>query len=134
MSDNKATLTVGGDTQDYAIMDGTVGPQVIDVRKLYANTGMFTYDPGFTSTASCDSGLTYIDGDEGVLLHRGYPIGQLAEQSSFMEVSYLLLNGELPTAEQKAQLKALLLRNQELTARNRQLSGHHEDLATQVRA
>ena len=81
-------------------MDGTVGPQVIDVRKLYANTGMFTYDPGFTSTASCDSGLTYIDGDEGVLLHRGYPIGQLAEQSSFMEVSYLLLNGELPSAKE----------------------------------
>ena len=100
MSDNKATLTVGGDTQDYAIMDGTVGPQVIAVRKLYANTGMFTYDPGFTSTASCDSGLTYIDGDEGVLLHRGYPIGQLAEQSSFMEVSYLLLNGELPSAKE----------------------------------
>ncbi|MDX3900178.1 MAG: citrate synthase [Sphingobium sp.] len=100
MSDNKATLTVGGDAKDYAIMDGTVGPQVIDVRKLYANTGMFTYDPGFTSTASCDSGLTYIDGDQGVLLHRGYPIGQLAEQSSFMEVSYLLLNGELPSAEE----------------------------------
>ena len=97
MSDNKATLTLNGETKDYAIMDGTVGPQVIDVRKLYAQTGMFTYDPGFTSTASCDSGLTYIDGDEGVLLHRGYPIGQLAEQSSFMEVSYLLLNGELPT-------------------------------------
>ncbi|WP_336972412.1 citrate synthase [Sphingobium aromaticiconvertens] len=97
MSDNKATLAIGDDAKDYAIMDGTVGPQVIDVRKLYANTGMFTYDPGFTSTASCDSGLTYIDGDEGILLHRGYPIGQLAEQSSFMEVSYLLLNGELPS-------------------------------------
>ncbi|EQB15632.1 MULTISPECIES: citrate synthase [Sphingobium] len=100
MSDNKASLTIGSDAQDYAIMDGTMGPQVIDVRKLYANTGMFTYDPGFTSTASCDSGLTYIDGDEGVLLHRGYPIGQLAEQSSFMEVSYLLLNGELPSAKE----------------------------------
>ena len=100
MSDNKAILTMGSDAQDYAIMDGTMGPQVIDVRKLYANTGMFTYDPGFTSTASCDSGLTYIDGDEGVLLHRGYPIGQLAEQSSFMEVSYLLLNGELPSAKE----------------------------------
>ena len=97
MSDNNATLTLGGDTKDYAVMDGTVGPQVIDVRKLYANTGMFTYDPGFTSTASCESGLTYIDGDEGVLLHRGYPIGQLAEESSFMEVCYLLLNGELPS-------------------------------------
>ncbi|MEG8219245.1 citrate synthase [Sphingomonas sp. HH69] len=97
MSDNNATLTVGGATKDYGVMDGSVGPQVIDVRKLYANTGMFTYDPGFTSTASCESGLTYIDGDEGVLLHRGYPIGQLAEESSFMEVCYLLLNGELPS-------------------------------------
>ncbi len=97
MSDNKASLTLGGETKDYGILNGTVGPQVIDVRKLYANTGMFTYDPGFTSTASCESGLTYIDGDEGVLLHRGYPIGQLAEQSSFMEVCYLMLNGELPS-------------------------------------
>ena len=102
MSDNKASLTISENSQDYAIMDGSVGPQVIDVRKLYANTGMFTYDPGFTSTASCESGLTYIDGDEGVLLHRGYPIGQLAEQSSFMEVCYLLLNGELPS---KAELE-----------------------------
>lgn len=100
MSDNNATLSVGGDAKDYAILNGTVGPQVIDVRKLYANTGMFTYDPGFTSTASCDSGLTYIDGDAGVLLHRGYPIDQLAEQSSFMEVSYLLLNGELPSKKE----------------------------------
>ncbi len=100
MSDNNATLTVGADTKDYAVMDGTVGPQVIDVRKLYANTGMFTYDPGFTSTASCESGLTYIDGDAGILLHRGYPIGQLAEESSFMEVCYLLLNGELPSKKE----------------------------------
>ncbi|MFD1105621.1 citrate synthase [Sphingobium olei] len=100
MSDKNATLTVGGESADYAIMNGTVGPQVIDVRKLYANTGMFTYDPGFTSTASCDSGLTYIDGDAGILLHRGYPIDQLAEQSSFMEVSYLLLNGELPSKKE----------------------------------
>ena len=75
-------------------------PTSIDIRKLYADTGMFTYDPGFTSTASCESALTYIDGDEGVLLHRGYPIGQLAEQSSFMEVSYLLLNGELPSKQE----------------------------------
>ncbi|AJR24868.1 MULTISPECIES: citrate synthase [Sphingobium] len=100
MSDNNATLSVDGNAKDYAILNGTVGPQVIDVRKLYANTGMFTYDPGFTSTASCDSGLTYIDGDAGVLLHRGYPIDQLAEQSSFMEVSYLLLNGELPSKKE----------------------------------
>jgi citrate synthase len=119
MSDNKATLTVGGETKDYAIMDGAVGPQVIDVRKLYANTGMFTYDPGFTSTASCESGLTYIDGDEGVLLHRGYPIGQLAEESSFMEVSYLLLNGELPSAQELADFTRTITRhtmvNEQLT-------------------
>ncbi len=91
-----AKLSVNGGEHEYKIVAGSVGPQVIDIRKLYATTGMFTFDPGFTSTASCESGLTYIDGDEGVLLHRGYPIGQLAEQSSFMEVSYLLLNGELP--------------------------------------
>ena len=77
-------------------MSGTIGPDVVDIRKLYAQTGAFTYDPGFTSTASCRSELTYIDGDQGVLLHRGYPIGELAENSSFMEVAYLLLNGELP--------------------------------------
>jgi len=111
MSDNNASLTVGGEAKDYAIMDGSVGPQVIDVRKLYANTGMFTYDPGFTSTASCESGLTYIDGDAGVLLHRGYPIGQLAEQSSFMEVCYLLLNGELPSAKELAEFTNTITRH-----------------------
>ena len=73
----------------------SVGPDVVDIRKFYAETGMFTYDPGFTSTASCQSAITYIDGDEGILLHRGYPIDQLAEQSTFMEVAYLLLHGEL---------------------------------------
>ncbi|MES2338665.1 MAG: citrate synthase [Pseudomonadota bacterium] len=85
---------------DYPVLTGSVGPDVIDIRKLYAKTGMFTYDPGFTSTASCESALTYIDGDEGVLLHRGYPIGELAEHSSFMEVSHLLLNGELPKQDE----------------------------------
>jgi citrate synthase len=93
---NIATVTVDGKTIECPVRSGTVGPDVIDIRKLYAQTGAFTFDPGFTSTASCDSALTYIDGDEGILLHRGYPIGQLTEQSSFMEVSYLLLNGELP--------------------------------------
>lgn len=97
MADFSAKIEVEGTSRDYAVIDGSVGPQVIDIRKLYADTGMFTYDPGFTSTASCESGLTYIDGDEGILLHRGYPIDQLAEQSSFMEVAYLLLNGELPS-------------------------------------
>ncbi|MBX9731486.1 MAG: citrate synthase [Sphingomonas sp.] len=95
-----AKLIIDGAENDYKVVSGSVGPQVIDIRKLYAQTGKFTFDPGFTSTASCESGLTYIDGDEGVLLHRGYPIGQLAEQSSFMEVSYLLLNGELPSSDE----------------------------------
>ncbi|CAA9494424.1 MAG: Citrate synthase (si) [uncultured Sphingomonadaceae bacterium] len=91
-----ATLRFGNKDTAFAVRSGTTGPDVIDIRKLYAQTGAFTFDPGFTSTASCESGLTFIDGDEGVLLHRGYPIEQLAEDSSFMEVSYLLLNGELP--------------------------------------
>src|SRR5690606_15646547 len=91
-----AKLSVAGADTDYPVLSGTVGPDVIDIRKLYAQTGAFTYDPGFTSTASCESKLTYIDGGKGILLHRGYPIDQLAEQSSFMEVAYLLLNGELP--------------------------------------
>jgi len=105
---------------DYKVMSGTVGPDVIDIRKLYADTGMFTYDPGFTSTASCESALTYIDGDEGVLLHRGFPIGQLAEDSSFMEVSYLLLNGELPSEQELADFSYTISRHTML----------HEQLAT----
>ena len=95
-----AKLNAGGTDTDLPVLSGSVGPDVIDIRKLYGQTGMFTFDPGFTSTASCESALTYIDGEEGVLLHRGYPIGQLAEHSSFMEVSYLLLNGELPNKEE----------------------------------
>ncbi|HWW64447.1 MAG TPA: citrate synthase [Sphingomonadaceae bacterium] len=97
MEDKTAKIEANGKSDDYPILSGSVGPNVIDIRKLYAKTGAFTFDPGFTSTASCESALTYIDGDAGVLLHRGYPIDQLAEKSSFMEVSYLLLNGELPT-------------------------------------
>lgn len=97
MADKTAKLEIGGNTYEYPVLEGSTGPDVIDIRKLYAQTGAFTFDPGFTSTAACESALTYIDGDEGVLLHRGYPIGQLAEDSSFMEVSYLLLNGELPS-------------------------------------
>ena len=97
---DQAKFSVDGKEQDYAVLSGSVGPDVVDIRKLYAQTGMFTYDPGFTSTASCESALTYIDGEEGILLHRGYPIGQLAEDSSFMEVAYLLLNGELPSQKE----------------------------------
>ncbi len=84
------------------VMSGTLGPDVVDIRKLYADADVFTFDPGFTSTASCESAITFIDGDEGVLLHRGYPIDQLAEKSNFLEVCYLLLNGELPTASEYA--------------------------------
>jgi citrate synthase len=96
----QAKLTLGAKALDMPVMDGSIGPQVIDIRKMYAQTGAFTFDPGFTSTASCLSAITYIDGDEGVLLHRGYPIQQLAEQSSFPEVAYLLTEGELPTKEE----------------------------------
>ncbi|MCC6469312.1 MAG: citrate (Si)-synthase [Alphaproteobacteria bacterium] len=106
-SDNKApTVTLidnaTGKKIDLPVMDGSVGPKVIDIRKLYAETGYFTYDPGFTSTGSCQSAITYIDGDEGVLLHRGYAIEDLAEHSDFMEVCYLLLHGELPNPTQKS--------------------------------
>ncbi len=89
-------------TLDLPVLSGSVGPQVVDIRKLYADSGMFTYDPGFTSTAACESAITYIDGDKGILLHRGYPIEQLADHSSFMETAYLLMNGELPTTTQNA--------------------------------
>ncbi|MBB5050216.1 citrate (Si)-synthase [Afipia massiliensis] len=97
----KATLTVEGKTVDFPVMTGTVGPDVIDISKLYAQTGMFTYDPGFTSTGSCESKITYIDGDEGILLYRGYPIEQLAQKGDFLETCYLLLYGELPSKAQK---------------------------------
>jgi citrate synthase len=96
-----ATLTIGNKAYDFPIFSGTVGPDVVDIAKLYAQSGMFTYDPGFTSTASCWSKITYIDGDAGVLQYRGYPIEQLAEHGDFLETCYLLLYGELPTAEQK---------------------------------
>ena len=97
-----ATLTVGQKPIELPIKNGTIGPSVIDIGKLYAQTGMFTYDPGFTSTASTESKITYIDGDAGVLLYRGYPIDELAEHGDFLETCYLLLYGELPTAAQKA--------------------------------
>ncbi|MEG3082436.1 citrate synthase [Sphingomonas sp. PB2P12] len=106
-----ANLKVDGKDFDYPVMSGTIGPDVIDIRKLYAQTDNFTYDPGFTSTASCQSTLTYIDGDAGTLLHRGYTIGELAEQSNFMEVAYLLLNGELPTADELSNFSNTITRH-----------------------
>ncbi|WP_170381758.1 citrate synthase [Ruegeria atlantica] len=101
MTDNNktATLTVNGENYELPVHSPTAGPDVIDIRRLYSDAGVFTYDPGFTSTASCDSTITYIDGEKGELLHRGYPIDQLAEKSHFLEVCYLLLYGELPAAK-----------------------------------
>jgi citrate synthase len=102
MADKKARLTVDGldESIELPVYSGTLGPDVIDVRPL-TGKGLFTYDPGFVSTAACDSSITFIDGGKGVLLHGGYPIDELAEKSDYMEVCYLLLNGELPTEEQK---------------------------------
>src|SRR5215217_7960791 len=110
ISDTKATLSFsdGSTPIDMPIYKGTVGPDVIDIRKLYAQTGMFTYDPGFMSTAACQSAITYIDGDKGELLYRGYPIEQLATNCDFLETCYLLLNGELPNAGDKDKFSKLV--------------------------
>jgi citrate synthase len=99
----KAKLSYGGKDYDLDVMEGTLGPNVVDVRKFYSDTNMFTFDPGYTSTASCESKITFIDGEKGILLYRGYPIEQLAEKSDFMEVCYLLMFGELPTRKEKDQ-------------------------------
>ncbi len=99
-SDTTLTLTLDGSNRSakLPVLSGTLGPAVVDIRPLHAETGLFTFDPGFGATAACESKITYIDGDEGILLYRGYPIEQLAERSSFVEIAYLLLNGELPSA------------------------------------
>ena len=96
----QAELKVGEKSYKFPMYEGTIGPDVVDISKLYGQAGVFTYDPGFTSTASCESDITYIDGEKGILLYRGYPIDQLAEHSTFLEVCYLLLHGELPNATQ----------------------------------
>jgi citrate synthase len=100
-----AKISIGATSVELPVLKGTLGPDVVDIRKLYAESDAFTYDPGFTSTASCESKITYIDGDAGVLLHRGYPIGELAEQSNFLEVCYLLLHGELPNAKEYSEFE-----------------------------
>ncbi|HUZ66639.1 MAG TPA: citrate synthase, partial [Beijerinckiaceae bacterium] len=102
MSAESGTIKIGDKSVDMKVKQGTIGPSVIDIGTLYADTGAFTYDPGFLSTASCESKITYIDGDEGTLLYRGYPIDQVAEHGDFLETCYLLLYGELPTKGQKA--------------------------------
>ena len=108
LADNKATLSFsnGAPSVELPVYQGTIGPDVIDIRKLYGQSGMFTYDPGFLSTAACQSAITYIDGDKGELLYRGYPIEQLANNCNFLETCYLLLNGELPNAQEKAAFEA----------------------------
>ena len=113
MADSKksATLTLDGKSYDLPIHSPTLGPDVLDIRKLYAEADVFTFDPGFTSTAACESAITFIDGDKGELLHRGYPIEQLADKSSYLELCYLLLYAELPTAAQLADFRGRVTRH-----------------------
>src|SRR3546814_687088 len=115
-----AKITLGDKIVDSPVLSGTVGPDVVDIRKFYAQTGAFTYDPGVTSAEVVDSQRTYRGGAEGVLLHRGYAIGDLAEHSSFMEVCHLLRNGELPNADELATFETTITRHTML----------HEQLAT----
>src|SRR4249920_2827137 len=120
----KRSITVSLDgsnkSSSLPLLDGTIGPAVADIRKLYGDLGVFTYDPGYGATASCDSKITYIDGDVGVLLYRGYPIEQLAEHSNFLEVAYLLLNGELPNAAQAREFDLGVMRHTMLHEQIRQ--------------
>ncbi|TBN42648.1 citrate synthase [Paracoccus subflavus] len=111
MADTTATIRINGSDYELPVLSPTQGPKVLDIRKLYGQADVFTYDPGFTSTASCDSTITYIDGDKGELWYRGYPIEQLAERSHYLEVCYLLLYGELPTAEQQADFERRITRH-----------------------
>ena len=113
MAEKLATLSFsdGSPSVDFPVLGGTQGPEVIDVRSLYGKTGKFTYDPGFMSTASCRSGITFIDGDEGILMYRGYPIEQLAETCGFLEVAYLIMNGELPTEPQLTEFTDIVTRH-----------------------
>ena len=111
MPDKVAKLSLNGATYELPVLSPTLGPDVLDIRKLYGEADVFTYDPGFTSTAACESAITFIDGDKGELLHRGYPIEQLAEKSSYMEVCYLLLYGELPTSGKLADFTSRVTRH-----------------------
>ncbi|MEO7654145.1 MAG: citrate/2-methylcitrate synthase, partial [Sphingomicrobium sp.] len=120
MTDKSVAMNTPAGDFDYPLLEGSVGPSVVDIRNFYGQSGMFTFDPGFTSTASCESAITFIDGEEGVLLHRGYPIDQLARHSTFMEVAYLLLHGELPVGPELEQFTYTISRHTML----------HEQLAT----
>ena len=111
MTQNSARLTLAGKEIELPVLSGSVGPDVIDIRKLYTDADVFTYDPGFTSTAACDSAITYIDGEAGELWHRGYPIDQLAEKSHFLEVCHLLIYGELPSAAEMENFENIVTRH-----------------------
>jgi citrate synthase len=110
-ANNPAKLNFNGKAYDLPVIKGSIGPDVIDITNLYSETKAFTFDPGFTSTAACESKITYIDGDEGILLHRGYPIDQLAENGDFIETCYLLYHGELPTASQRKTFETSITRH-----------------------
>jgi citrate synthase len=122
MSDKKARISLAGnqDSIELPVLNGSIGPDVIDVRSLVSH-GVFTYDPGFMSTASTESSITYIDGDEGMLLHRGYPIDQLADHSDYLETCYLLLHGELPNPTEKKSFVAEITRHTMVDAQIAQL-------------
>jgi citrate synthase len=123
-----SAINVGSNSLDLPVKKGTIGPDVLDIGQLYAKTGAFTFDPGFMSTAACESKITYIDGDEGILLHRGFPIEQLAEHGDFLETCYLLLYGELPTASQKADFDYRITRHTMVHDQmNRFFSGFRRD-------
>ena len=119
-----ATLTIGDKTYDLPISSGTLGPDVVDITHLYGEAKVFTYDPAFTSTAACESKITYIDGDEGILLYRGYPIDQLAEHGDFIETCYLLYYGELPTPSQRREFEHAITHHTMI----------HEQMARSIRA
>jgi len=135
--EKKATLTLpDGKKIDFPVLSGSIGPDVVDIRALYGQTGVFTYDPGFMSTASCNSTITYIDGDKGVLLYRGYPIEQLAVHCDFLEVCFLLLYGELPTQKEKDEFVGMVTNHTMLHEQiNRFFTGFRRDahpMATMV--
>jgi citrate synthase len=129
-SSHSVTITIDGSNKSMSLplIDGTLGPSVADIRKLYSTLGIFTFDPGYGGTAACESKITFIDGDEGVLLYRGYPIEQLAEHSTFLETAYLLLNGELPTAAEKSTFELGVMRHTMLHEQIREFySGFRRD-------
>ena len=125
---DKAKVTIGTSAYEFPILDGTIGPRVVDISAFYKQTGMFTYDPGFTSTAACESKITYIDGDKGELLYCGYPIDELAERGNFLETCYLLLHRELPTAAEYADFDSKITRHTMLHEQmNRFYTGFRRD-------